>query len=244
MFGCEKQTPNDQIINIEEEFNIDITEQLGDSERSLIFNVSTIDAFDCLNYRIDCSCENAPSNATLYIEEILEPIECLEGISSAKCQSILENLREGENPFRIVIKEAVINEGLIRKTAEEYTIELETNHGLGTFKKELKIIPDDFIWASVTSNDQEQLNALDTMLAEILSTYEVPQINDGYYGYFSISDQALYLTENPQASYTSTYYFNLGDGELLEKLKEVVEVLRSDFETVELDLYTSNGIRF
>jgi len=242
--GCQDQESNDEIINIEEEFNIEITEQLGELERSLIFNVTTIDAFDCLNYKIDCSCVQAPSIATLYIEEIIEPAECLTGIATANCQSVLENLQLGETPFRIVIKEAVINNGTITKTATDYSIDLETKHGIGTYRNELKVIPDNMIWVSVTSDNQEQSIGLNATLEAYLSTHIVPQLNNGYYGYFTIIDKELHFQETKGTHYVNTYYFELEGEKLLENLKEVADVLRSEFTEVDLDLYTSEGIKF
>ncbi len=243
-FSCSKPDTNDQIINIEDEFDIDIVELLGQSDRSLIFKISTLEEFNCLNYVIDCSTENSPSTFTLYLEDIVEPSDCLEGLSNAKCQSVLDELKMGENSFRIAIKEAVINQGKIVKSANAYSIHLDTKHGIGSFEDELRIIPDNFIWASFSTNNFDQATEVNNQLKEYFNAFKVPQIQDGYYGYFNMNDRILSLKEISSQSFDYTYYFTLEDGELLNELKEFSKELRLQYEAVELDIYTSNGIRF
>lgn len=241
---CTKQELPDEIINIEEEFNIDIVEQLGGLSRSLIFNVSTIETFNCLNYTLDCSSENGPSYSTLYLEEIIEPENCSVGIAPANCQSLLMPTAIGEQPFRIVIKEGVINEGKIIKSATSYSIALESQHGIGSYTNALNIIPDDFIWATIATDNFNQSVAIDMILTDFVKDQERPYLEDGYYGYFSMNNQELELKEVQEGTYQNTYFFNLKEGELLENLKEKSEALRTQFGEVRLDLYTSTGIKF
>lgn len=207
LFSCKKDTPSGIIVDIEDDFYIDLFEEIGTSGLDFQIELSTINEQDCLNYEIDVENDFDQPNRSieLTINDLVAPGSCIEGSAHTYETVTLGTLEPNLYVFNINLKDAVINEGKLRVAANRYEIEMETDDGIEVINNILYKIPRNTIWGYVAysnSNAAGSASNFITGLTELSTVFEIennPDYVSGYYGYFTLGDDMAVSLRNEES---------------------------------------------
>ncbi|MEM1320397.1 MAG: hypothetical protein AAGG75_09075 [Bacteroidota bacterium] len=241
--GCNKSADSDPNINllIDDEFNVSLWEDLNLDGRDLRFRLSTINDQDCLNSNIDYSLRIQGEDIILSINDLMDPPDCISGMAPANASVLIGQLENGSYPLQINLKNEIVNEGALKVTHTQYSIELNSDHGIVLDEERLLRIPDQTIWGFVGYKNA----ALSTVneFTEAAAAVTAPKLlTIGNYGYFTIADgNEIVLNEQSEFSNTQTLILHLDESNAAA-FTELVDTYRSNYgEELEIKIYTDKG---
>lgn len=252
---CSKEDADDQnvIVNIEDDFYIDLWEDLEADGREFFILVETINHQTCSNYELEYNVSS--SNLTTYqritlaLTDLTPPADCIDVIAPAKAKIPIGSLAPGSYNFRINLKDAIVNNGQLVVSEEEYKLEMITDNGFELKRSELKRIPNQTIWGFVAYDDFSDQAAADDFIQVLSEMNSIVDIDNregysaGYYGYFSLAQQELeLLNEDIAERYTIPFIFS--HEEDLTSVMEHIDATCSDSPTLNIKLYTDKGVSY
>jgi len=245
--ACSRPTDDTNIlINIENEFTVSLIETLSPEVNPLNLRVATIELQDCSNYEIANSSTTTQESVVASIDYIQEPENCIPGLHPATSDISLGKLDNGSYLFQLNLeKGSIINEGTLTINDDQYSIELDTDHGIHFPVKTLNKIPGNYIWGEVNIAPNAPNDLMDELMAEINQITEESTLPSGEYGHFKIdNDLDFNFTTNKFISFSpdETKSFILKLTDTSEALKDIVENFRETFsDKIDIQLITSEG---
>lgn len=232
----------DTVVKVTPEFTIDLFEELAAS-RNFQLKIKTLEPQSCINNTIDFTAKRHLSQLTLSIHEILEASDCIEGMEKVSATANFGYLSNGTYEVKLNLKNTIVNEGLLKVSADAYELNMATKSGYELTRELLYRIPGNFIWGYVGYNDQAQAAQKATeFLDEINQITTGVQLEKGYYGYFTINDDRVAALHSPPPySYFKTFYRQT-DGNI-DAIKEVLDSYRAGGNAgiMEIKLFTWDG---
>jgi len=121
--ACPKEPPT-VIVDVEDDFYIDMFEDISNGNQLFQLDITTIKKQTCLNYQIDYSLNfNEQSNdIELIINDLVEPTDCEMGDAAATLTVPFGTLASGVYDFDINLKDAVINKGSLSVYSDRYEL--------------------------------------------------------------------------------------------------------------------------
>lgn len=245
--GCNLDSFNDPVVvaEVNDEFHIDLWENLSPFGSSLVFKIQTIEEFECKNYSINYNVVPKFREFSISLNEIQEPGDCEQGINTARASINLGTLTPGFYQLNIDLKNTVFNQGQLTVSSERYLIEMEDAKGINFVRRELFRIPGNTIWGYIAYADGAEPIA-DDFIHQLEGLSQSKSLKKGYYGYFSVendnSDQIIF----PQLSIAQDFkpfLFHYDSPE--SEIAELVDHFRADYgQDIQISLTNDEGRSF
>ena len=184
------QDPNEQtMINIEEEYRVDLWQDLVPGENPLEIVVSTVISSPCNNSEMRLAKVVSGSKIFVSIIDIINPTNC-EPTSDPLLNSVLFDLSSGSYDVDFDLDLAVSNNGVLDITESNFSLNMDTPNGIKMGITNLQRIPNDRIWGSIEVSNESELSLINNFLNS-LQQYSNPThgLSSGNYGHFSINNQ-------------------------------------------------------
>ncbi|MFQ5445738.1 MAG: hypothetical protein ACE5FF_02295 [Saprospiraceae bacterium] len=241
--GCKvSQNDKETIVKVNPEFTIDLFEQLG-QPRAFQFKIATIEKQVCTNYSISTYSTLSFNRVTLSVDDLLPPVDCIEGEGPARAVANVGTLPNGYFNLSINLKDAIRNDGLLKVYQDSIVVDLDSKDGLELVHEVLLRIPETALWGYAAYNDkaagEEPAKAFLADLADKATATQSPQ---GYYGYFKVDGSGdVILLPPPSHTYFQTFFYNY-EGDIAD-----IKVLLQNYRTanssdqVEFVVFTGRG---
>jgi hypothetical protein len=213
---CRKDKEANVIVNIADDFYIDMFENISNGEQRFELKVSTIAMQSCLNYLIDydVTIDKESHTIELIINDLITPGDCLEGSSSAKLTVPFGYLPVGFYIFNINLKNAVFNTGRLAVFEDQYLLEMNTDYGIEIVNDLLYRIPQNTLWGYVAYANSSSTTAGENFLSDFENLNSINSVEGntlypfGYYGYFDLQeDNKIVLSKKINANHHIPFLF-------------------------------------
>ena len=203
------------IINVEDDFYIDMFEDISGGENVFQINIQSIQEQTCLNSIIDYDLQFdvAGNSIILSINDILSPETCIEGNAPAFVSIPIENIEKRNYTIEINLKDVIINKGNFFVSDTEYFLGMGTENGFELVHTRLIKIPKNTIWGYVGYEEEVDKMEAENFVKDLddlsMNISEVEGYNDGYFGYFSIlEDRSILLNGEIEEKFYESFIFN------------------------------------
>ena len=211
--NCKKTELNPSvIINVEDDFYIDIFENLDD--KVFHITVKSIQQQDCQNALIDYSLDTSDEDQiVISINDIIEPETCIPGNAPAFVSIPIENVEERSYNIQINLKDVINNKGSLTISNTDYFLGMNTENGIELLHKILYKIPKNTIWGYVGYEEENGKTTAESFIKEIEDISTNMNIDGGYdigyYGYFNIlEDRNFSLSSEPEDKFHTSFIFS------------------------------------
>jgi hypothetical protein len=232
------------IINVEDDFYIDMFEDISNGENIFNLTIKSIKDQFCLNSEIDYTLEMVEEEdfISVSINDILQPETCIPGNAPASISIPLPNLKEQSYVIQIKLKDVIFNSGNLIVNSSDYFLKMNTDNGFELVHNTLYKIPKKTIWGYVGFEDESYETVAESFIKDLddLATdigtaggYDI-----GYFGYFTIlGDRSITLKEEIEDKLHNTFIFSF-DGNSQEIIDLIDEYCNSN---PELNFNVFNG---
>ncbi len=192
--SCKKDDDSNVKINIEEEFDVQLFEELLPGQNNLRVHVATKENLACSNVILGHSINSIGGNITVSIDSLELNGACDNIEAIAQTIAELGEIEEGTYDLEINLAlNSITNQGEMIVSEEGYRVEMNTTHGLTMLENNLYGIPDDYFWGYIELLD----NSASNLPAQFLGTLETytkdSELREGYYGHFDIKENRVTL---------------------------------------------------
>jgi hypothetical protein len=249
VLGCKNNNDPDIIVNIEDDFSINMFEDISNGERRLELRLTSIKEQNCLNYSIDynLSFNEGANIIELSINDLVEPELCVAGTAQAKVKIPFGSLNTGNYIFYLNLKDAIQNTGRLSVTPEYYNIAMDSDDGVELSNEKLFRIPQQTIWGTIAYNDDNLSEDAESIVAALEDISSIEAIIDdglypsGYYGYFELDDQkAINILEAPSTNYHLPFIFSYESGDYAE-IADLLESSCDQYPNLNIEFRLANG---
>lgn len=241
--ACKVEPLDDPIIVpvVDQEFALEMWQNLAsDSEYPLEIRMYTLEDYECLNTDILTNFLQVGRSLELTLYDILDPEVCEAGLGPATGIEVLDNIEEDLYRIKIELQDVVQNEGWLTVTDDTYLVGMEEENGIRWQHYEMRHIPEDAFWGYVTYPDASSQVQVESFLSDLQQIGTVSNLQDGYYGHYSLSDNGSKLEVNttnlPGQAITFLLDYNGGNAEIDQR----VEAFLADADP-EVELHFWNG---
>jgi hypothetical protein len=247
VFGCKVGELEDVVVvaDVENEFYLDLWEDLSLDGRSLEFRIETIRKENCKNTLIDYRLHKTNSNIAISLRDIRQPATCDPGPAPARIGIDVGSLKAGFYTFSIDLKNTVFNEGQLTALNDRYLIRLETENGVQLVRKELFRVPDETIWGYVHYQSPDDEYGALQFINQVKELGGSTPFKQGYYGYFTVGNngQILAVQGQPEEGQVKPFLFSYRGGK--QQLQDLINQFRTNYGAeVSFQLYNSLGESF
>lgn len=194
--SCKKDDDSNVLINIEEEFDVQLFEELLPGQNNLRVHVSTKENLACSNVILGHSSSSDEGSIIISIDSLELIGDCDNIEATAHTNAELGNIETGTYNLEINLAlNSITNEGKIIVSAEGYSIEMETTHGLTMLENNLLGIPDDYFWGYIYQLDNSGGNISTQFLGSLNAYGQTSELKDGHYGHFDIEENRVVLND-------------------------------------------------
>jgi len=230
--ACNPSRLEDPIViaDVEEEFIIYPREVLNTSTpKELEWVIVSKNTEPCQNYEIKARLEKNSTNLSLYIDEITNPDDCIEGeiipsliLNSGKINQTTYN-------FNITLKKTIENSGHLKKTDNRYTIQIGSENGIDLQHKELIAIPNEALWGYMGWYEGLEADQIASALGKMKDLWPSNNLPSGFYGHFVIMPGVYHqpaLLELPEYELFQTVLLTKADKNN-EAIQQELDLLKS-----------------
>jgi hypothetical protein len=242
VWGC-RENDMDLVLNVEEEFLLDMREAFKPGEPGFEFLIKSIEPTYCEESRIVAEHYKDGSEIYMQIKHISAPISCNEEADQQLVEVLtLDHLQEKIYRISFAIRDLVVNHGFLTLSDDRYTLRFESTDGFLVSHTELLKIPQNTVWGYLTTNNAGHLDALEEFLQELGNPAQ-PDIPPGFYGHFKVDEYGTLNFEQVSMTYHAGFIFEevLPAGQLSEIVRDFRE---KHGNTVEVHLYNTQGEKF
>ena len=156
--SCSKNNGDKEtIVAIDKEFEIVPWEKLDDLGGTLQLRIATIQNQECGGTRINYATNSLNNQLTVSLKSLAYPLTCNGFAEPARDTINLSNLKKGDLPFNLTLKDVVINDGILHVEEGRYYFEMKKENGISMPKKEILRVPQGAIWGFIsTDNGQDE----------------------------------------------------------------------------------------
>ncbi len=242
--ACDVTSLGDPVViaEVEDEFELEIWENLYPESRNLTFLIkSIIELEDCSNYKVENTYFISGNKIHLSIKDIVKPSDCDPGKAPAGADAELASLAPGIYGLRIDLKSTVVNEGQVIFSEDEYSVQMYTENGIRFNRDRLRRVPEDITWGYINYSLAGDEAAAQAFLDRLGSLVEPRDVPDGYYGYFTKEGTSLTIQQQPESEKVISFMYNLTD-QMAGEVKSLVTEYRTQYPgTLELFMMDSRG---
>jgi len=240
--ACDFQSLKDPILltDVEDEFFLDMWEEITPQGRSFSFLIETIEDQSCRNSTIEYDVSETGINLDISLKKITQPADCVEGIAPAMANVHLGDLPSQYFSVKIDLRDAVVNRAHFTVSEDAYLIDMQTEYGIKPLRSELKRIEPQQCWGYISFPNElrEVARELDEKIRNA-ANYRLP--TDGYYGYFTIANGNLALKGQPEDQGLRTLVLDI-EPEQSARLRTLIEEYRSIYAEEGLAISFRDGM--
>ncbi|MBL7816907.1 MAG: hypothetical protein JNL70_17930 [Saprospiraceae bacterium] len=227
------------IIAIDKEFEILPWERLDEYGGALQLRIATIKNQECGGTRINYSTNSLNNQLSVSLNSLSYPSICNGFAEPARDTIDLSNIKKGDFPFRLTLKDAIINDGVLHIEEGRYYFEMKKENGISMPKKELLRIPQGAIWGFISTDNGQ--DARYTQMIDSLRTVATPlSIPTGDYGYFNYSGSDIGIAAKFSTQKPNIRRFILRQTGTKEQLNNIVKYFKT-VAGIDFLLFTSDG---
>lgn len=227
------------VLNVDNEFEIDIRESLLSDGRELQFYMTAINDVMCEESELILDASKSVNLINIVISEIAMTNGCDVGTSFPSGE-VSFNLRNSRYDLMIQVKDHTSQSGFLDVNDTEYTINLDDTKGLILERNNLKRIPEKFMWGHYPSDNAGQSDRVASFLAENDLVFRpLTHLAEGYYSYFSIDRNGnIKFDDLPYSGASKKIAFDNID---LESAKTLITNFKQENPDLKLTMYFSDG---
>ena len=138
----------------------------------------------------------------------------------------LSTLKKSDIPFRLTLKDVIINDGILHVEDGRYFFEMKKENGISMPKKELLRVPQGAIWGFIaTDNGQDARYA---QMIDSLKTITTPlSMPTGDYGYFNYTGTDIGIAAKFTTSKPTVRRFILRQTGTKDQLNSILKYFRT-----------------
>lgn len=247
--ACKKENDPDIIVNIEDDFYVNMFEDISNGERRLEFRLTSIKEQECLNYSIDynLSFNEGSDMLELSINDLVQPEICIEGTSTASVTVPFGEISDGTYTLFINLKDAITNHGRLSVDDTHYQLDLDSDDGIEITNDILYRVPQQTIWGSIAYDSNNQEDNADAILNDLEEVNGIRTIQDdnayssGYYGYFDLDEsKSISLQVKPEKEYHKPFIYTV-EGDDLTAINDLIETACNQYPELSIELTMANG---
>jgi uncharacterized lipoprotein NlpE involved in copper resistance len=239
LMGCNKINNQDKIIEIEKEFSFQPWQTLNEFGGGFSLITQTLKKQTCGGTKVDITALVDAQNISIKVKGLTYPAVCGNQPQFAMDTTQLSSLIKGTYNFKIILKDAVINEGSLRVDDNKYVLKMAKLDGIELPQTEIMRVPKGLIWGYLNydmTQDSKSIKFTERIKKFATIQNDIPK---GDYGYFVIGDQSSFNVKATINSKGSTkhllYYLNTSNTEL----KNLVDEFRDP--AFEIKFFTADG---
>jgi len=185
-FAC-SDLADETAINISDEFFIDMFQVMDQSNFEIILEISTDEQFDCQNYQISIDRSNSDNTIELVFDDIIIPEVCEEGSGTAYSEIVISE-QDLNQRIKFIFTDEIYDEAALTQLENKVELDLISNNGIKFFINELTRIPSNSITLIFEYNSPNEDMEVQGYLNELSELLQPKNLNDGYYGHFSVTE--------------------------------------------------------
>lgn len=239
--GCDLNSIKDPIVltDVEDEFFLDMWEEITPQGRSFQLSVATIADQPCRNGQVAYETSIRQSEIDVSLLEIIQPEDCVAGQAPAVAEIELGQLTDQFYAISIDLREAIVNRGRLTVDQEAYSLDLFSDYGLRPLRSELRRIPSNQFWGYISYPEALQ-SVADSLEKDLTAfgNYQLPQA--GYYGYFTVANGRLAIKDQPEDQPFRTWIMPISPNQT-RNVQDLIEAYRREYATQGLDIWFMDG---
>ena len=243
--ACDLSSLDEPIVvtDLENEFYLDIWENLEPEGRSLEWRLRTIANAECEDASIDYSYRNSGGTIDLNINAIINPADCTPSEQPLSAYFTGGQLDNDVYPISIGVRDAVVNEGSLIVSDDSYRLSFSSLTGVILLKRILRRIPDPVIWGYIHAPHDSLQAAADEFIYELETKTRPVSLKEGNYGYFSVDNEAIIIKHIhvPEGATMFAYEFIQEE----DVLQGMITTLKEEHPAgIEVSIFNTRGREF
>ncbi len=228
-------------IEIDDEFFIDMREELKPNQRSLSFWVQTIEKKDCQNTSLDYSFHRNGNTFIVSLNDLVEPEDCIQDSTYIEGIIPTAEFSEGTYFLQINLKEDIINKGRLSVSPEHYELSLDSHDGISLRHPKLYRLPSNSAWGYVAYHNSNDSELADELMAELSNLAEPAAFSPGYYGFFELdADQQIELQSLVEQAFHTNFLLQFDEDKT--ELANLINSYRQQYPAqLEIHVFTAEG---
>jgi hypothetical protein len=240
--ACNISSLNDPVLipEVEDEFYLDMWENLTPEGRYLEWRLRTIDNASCEEAYLDYTYDRGGRAIDLAINAIINPVDCTPGEQPLEVGIDAGRLVNDTYDLSFSLRESVTNSGQLDVTEQLYEINFEDPSGFVLLRNKLYRIPDQVIWGYVHANTPELKAAAAAFNNDLSQITDPVVLENGYYGHFTILNRNISLNNDFTPIGATIFYYQLNGDD--DRLSNLIEENRSNYsEGLTIKVYNTLG---
>ena len=235
--SCQKDKDPVIIYDIQDEFNIEILQELNNSG-NFFLKITTLDEYPD-NYRIEADAITVDDNIEVNIYRILKSPNPTNHKTFISQKIKLGHLELGNHPLDLIIRNSVINEGAISMNPASVELDFSTKHGITAKHYEVNRIAPNGYWGIAYVDIEAHTIFIDQYLQKIKAvSTEITNPKPGNYGYFSIDDQNQVTLPFAAQENFKTFYMTSDEFDTIDNWIQEYKSLNVGFHAT---IFTAQG---
>ena len=225
--SCQKDLDKTSFINLEDEYELFISQELSSDGGLASLNIRTTHELDCSNYSIPFQLQNNPESINVILNKV-----SLEGACLAPPSVINQMLNFGfhnkEKNINIQLQNSVSNSGKIKATNDEISLNFSSNTGIKISKVNINRIKKNMIWGVVQNGTQSSIDDISNLFETI---NQGTLVTPGDYGLFYVYNAASLQPYDLEFSIVKSFIFYT-DSPLRDIKTEILKIKERDTSLV------------
>jgi hypothetical protein len=235
LFSCSKEPEPYSIINIGDQFELQLIQILSIKGGIPAIQVNSIRPHECTNAFISHQAIVSEDKVKIILNDILVEGICISGSSIVSEEIILETPNSGA-PIEIVLKDAIVNHGVFYSEQDEIELIFNQFDGLKISKTHLNRILPKMMWGSFSLSKNEIATQLNDYLENL---NHLSNALKGDYGYFYLAQDQAVTIYGDEGDYA--FSFLISTNESFNKIKAQFEEFKELDESLILKATNYDG---
>lgn len=235
LLSCSKETTQIDILNVQEEFIVDMSQTLTEQGSVATLDIYTKETQPCKASTILYDIDQLDDNTRVTINEISETIDCPSTSGIVHTMVNLGSIEEVIN-IDIAIRDVAINKGTLSQINDQYQIELYSSTGVELRRSAVNLIPKKLVFGTISGEGPELINSISDQLEYQYGT----SLKNGDYHYFTISNNGnIEITSTQFVEGVDNYFLIENEDIFISELQE----LRAQYPTITFDFINGFGAK-
>lgn len=200
-FGCKTEDIGPPIIvtTVATDFQLDLFEEITPDGRQLKLMLASIAAQECEEAYIEYTLTEEDDYAKLVLEDIVNPPNCTPSVGPAKADVNIDLSDNESLAVRFWLKQILANYGDLSVDQHQYYLTLDSDNGFDLLNSSLHRLPEAALWGQVVWTNSDDQSIANQFLVALGALTNSPGLEDGYYGYFNLSNEGETVALTPYA---------------------------------------------
>lgn len=190
-FSCNEEDEGGILINISDEFSVDLFQNLDKPQKEISLQISTFETFDCSNFLIETNRTEVDGNLEVSLNDIGTPEVCNEGQGFASSTIPIDISNFGQQEIKFFFNDQIFDQAFLTNFVDRVELEFTTNYGIKSYISLLTKIPTNSIIGILQFSNDDQLSQIENVISDFSNKTTALSLSDGYYGHFLVENGAV-----------------------------------------------------